>query len=197
MKTENERMVNIRNLTATLEGISPYSQSSFFVSEKKDKERPDQFEERCWRERMHVDDDGFVVIPAMSIKYSIDEACKRLALQIPGQGKARYTKHFEAGYWVAGNPRLAIKAADVQPEWLWMSSKGIRGKGGGSRVRRCYPTIPTWSAQVVIHVADDVITEDIFMQCFESAGFFVGIGRFRPENQGYYGRFKVKNPKWS
>ena len=187
----------MRTAIASLESISPYSQSNFFSSERKDKETHADFEERCWRERMHVDAAGWMIVPAMSLKYAIDEACKRLALQVPGEGKTRYTKFFEAGYFVKEPPRLNIKAADVQGEWLWVSSTGKKGKDGGTRVQRCFPTVPTWKSDVEFVLLDDKIPEDVFQKCLESAGLFVGIGRFRPENQGYYGRFKVAGIKWS
>ncbi len=187
----------MRTAHATLESISPYSQSTFFTSTKKEKETHDDFEKRCWRERMHVDASGIVYIPSMSLKYAIDEACKRLALQVPGEGKTRYTKFFEAGYFLANPPSLGIKAEDVEGEWLWVSSTGKKGKDGGTRVRRCFPTMPKWKAECEFILLDDKIPEDVFLKCLESAGLFVGIGRFRPENQGYYGRFKVAGINWS
>lgn len=186
----------LRTAIANLKSISPYSQSGFLVSEKKDKEAADAYEARCWKERLHVDKVGNVIVPAMALKYSIDEACKRLAIPVPGEGKARYTRYFEAGYMVPNDPNLGIKASDVEGEWIWVSSTGQKGKGGGRRVRRCYPTIPAWEATVEFVLLDDKIPEDVFAKCLESAGLFVGIGRFRPENQGYYGRFKVERLDW-
>ena len=187
----------MRTLIATLRGISPYSQSTFFTSEKLPKETSAAFEERCWRERMHLNNAGEVIVPPMAIKYAIDEACKRLALQVPGEGKTRYTKFFEAGYMVPEPPCLGIKGDDVEGEWIWASSTGKKGKDGGTRVRRCYPTIPEWSCDAVFKVLEDKIPNDVFLKCLESAGLFVGIGRFRPENQGYYGRFQVEAAMWS
>lgn len=70
----------MRTATVTLESISPYSQSGFFASEPEPKESKAAFEARCWREKMHTDSDGYLVIPPMSLKYSVDEACKRLAV---------------------------------------------------------------------------------------------------------------------
>lgn len=187
----------MRTAIAKLTGISPYSQSNFFQSEKKPKETHADFEQRCWREKIHQNKKGEVVIPPMTFKYSIDEAIRRLALQVPGEGKTRYTRYFEAGYFVVEAPTLGILAKDVEGEWIWASSTGKKGKDGGTRVRRCYPTIPDWSCEVQFAVLDDKIPESIFERGLESAGMFVGIGRFRPENQGYYGRFKVDSIKWS
>lgn len=189
--------MNTRTLTAKLSSISPYSQSGFFASEKKPKETSADFEKRCWMERLHTDADGGVVIPQMALKYAIDEACKRLAIQVPGEGKTRYTKFMEAGYFIKTPPTLGIQAEDVTPETVWCSSTGKKGKDGGTRVQRIYGVIPNWTAEVLFWILDAKITEEVFEQSLESAGMFVGIGRFRPENQGYYGRFKVDSLKWA
>jgi hypothetical protein len=187
----------MRQLLATLENISPYSQSRFIASEKGPKENHDAFEARTWRERIHTNDDGEVIVPVMALKYSTDEAAKRLAIRVPGEGKTLYTKYFEAGYFVAEPPNLGIRADAVKGEWLWMSSNGKKGKDAGPRVRRCYPIMPQWKTEVKFIVLDDKIPEEIFERCLESAGWFVGIGRFRPEKQGYFGRFKIADLKWS
>jgi hypothetical protein len=49
---------------------------------------------------------------------------------------------------------------------------------------------------VTFHILDDVISPDVFEQHLKDAGNFIGIGRFRPRNNGYYGRFSVKSIKW-
>jgi hypothetical protein len=43
---------------------------------------------------------------------------------------------------------------------------------------------------------DDTITEEVFKLHIEQAGQFIGLGSFRPRNNGYYGRFKVKIKKF-
>ena len=49
---------------------------------------------------------------------------------------------------------------------------------------------------VTFIILDDIITEDVFTQVLRSAGMLVGIGRFRPENRGFYGRFAVERVEW-
>ena len=41
------------------------------------------------------------------------------------------------------------------------------------------------------YIIDDAITGDVFKYHLQQAGSFIGIGRFRPRNNGFYGRFKV------
>lgn len=56
--------------------------------------------------------------------------------------------------------------------------------------------IESWCGLITIHVLDDTITEDVLEDHLKQAGQFIGIGRFRPRNNGYYGRFKVKSIMW-
>ena len=76
-----------------------------------------------------------------------------------------------------------------------MPSDGKRG--GGSRVWKCFPIVHEWSATVIYQIADDMINEDIFRKTITDAGKFIGVGRFRPQSRGFYGRFQVDKIKWS
>lgn len=178
-----------------LEGISPYSQSRYHNTPKLNKELHDDHERRTWRNRLHVNERGEVFIPAMAFKNGISEAARFLGEKVPGKRNATWTKHFEAGVLVMENAPLGIKAEDVPGEELFVPSDGK--KGGGSRVMKTFPVIHHWKATVTFHVLDDTITEEAFLHHLEQCGSFIGIGRFRPRNGGFYGRFKVNSLKWS
>jgi hypothetical protein len=183
--------------TVTLKSISPYSQSRCYEMDvpKEEKESSKDYELRTWHYRMHVNQKGNVYIPPMSFKNCLSEAAKYLTKQIPGKGKSTYTKHFEAGVLVADPLVLPIKKDDVQGEWLFVPASGKRGDG--KRVWRKYPLIPEWSGNVVFHVLDDTITKDVFADHIRESGNFIGIGRFRPRNNGFYGRFTVADLQWA
>lgn len=190
----------MRIATAQLQSISPYSQSRFYETPKLARpggtvtESPKDFEERTWRDRCHVNKDGYIFMPPMAFKNCLAEIAKYLSVQIPGKGKSTYTKHFEAGIMVLEGITLPIKKDDVAGEWLHVPSDGRRG--GTKRVPKCFPVVHEWSGSVTFHVLDDVITEAVFEQHLREAGNFIGIGRFRPRNNGYYGRFAVKRIDW-
>ncbi len=185
----------MRIATCTLESVSPYSQSRKHDEPKLAKEGADDYEHRTWRSKLHVTEDGHVFIPPMAFKNCIDECAKFLSIQVPGKGKSTYTRHFEAGILVIDGLVLAAKAADIPGEWLWMNADGVHGSG--KRVKRCFPLIKDWSGAVTFYVADMTITEEVFEQHLHEAGQFIGIGRFRPRNRGFYGRFAVKKIKWT
>ena len=180
--------------TAKLKSISPYSQSKHIREPRKPKETAEDHEKRCWRERMHVDKEGMVYIPPMAFKNCLSECAKYISLQIPGKSRTTYTKHFEAGVLVTDFVELGIKETDVEGEWLFLNSNGTRGSG--KRVDRCYPVIPNWQGTVVFYVLDETITQEVFAKHLTEAGRFIGIGRFRPRNNGFYGRFEVEELDW-
>jgi len=179
----------MKTITARLTSISPYSQSRHYDTPKLERELAKDYESRTWRDRLHADKDGMVFIPPMAFKNALAEAAKFMSVQIPGKGKSTYTKHFEAGVLVMDPLPLGIHKNDVTGEWLFVPSDGRRGSG--SRVDKCFPIIPEWTGDVTFHVLDDIIREDVFRQHLEAAGKFIGIGRFRPRNNGFYGRFSV------
>ena len=183
----------MRVMKTVLESISPYSQGKHVAAEKLDRELPDDYEKRTWRDRMHTDDKGFVFIPPMAFKNCLSEAAKFISMQIPGKGKSTFTKHFEAGILVLEGLSLPVKKEAVAGNWLYVPADGKRG--GSKRVSRCFPTIPSWKGEVTFHVLDDIITLPTFKEHLEAAGKFIGIGVFRPRNNGFYGRFQVKSVK--
>lgn len=185
----------MKTATVKLRSVTPYSQSRFYDTEKQPRELAKDYEARTWRSRMHVNASGRVFIPPMAFKNAIAEAAKFISESIPGKGKSTYTKHFEAGVLVTEGIELPVSAADVDGEWLFVPADGRRGSG--KRVMKCFPVIPEWSGTTTFHILDDIITEDVFARHINAAGNFIGIGRFRPRNNGYYGRFVVDRLDWS
>jgi hypothetical protein len=182
--------------TCHLSSASVYSQSRPYQVEKKPREIPADYEKRTWRERMHLSEKnpGKIVIPAMQFKNSLAECAKYMSQQIPGKGKATYTKHFEAGVIIMDSMELDIKADDVKGETVFVPSSGKRGDG--NRVYKTFPKIPSWSGVITFTIFDHTITEEVFKTHLEQAGQFIGIGRWRPRNNGMYGRFTVNKVDW-
>ena len=69
-------------------------------------------------------------------------------------------------------------------------------KGSGTRVARTFPVIHEWDGTAEVMILDESITKDVFTRYLEEAGKFIGIGRFRPRNGGFYGRFSVGEVLW-
>jgi len=179
-----------------LKSTAPYSQSRHHSEPEKDKELKNDYEERTWRERMHYDPNTLeVFIPPMQFANSLKVAAKYLNIQIPGKGKSTFTKNFESGVMVVDPLSLNVKRDDVIKESFYVPSDGT--PGGARRVIKNFGMIPQWEGEVKYYILDDIITENVFKRVLETSGNLIGIGRFRPRNRGYYGRFEVINIKWS
>jgi hypothetical protein len=184
--------------TFKIRGISPYSQSRPHLDEMEPNESHDDYRKRTWRSHLHVDKDGEVIITPGSIKNCIAEAAKFMNISVPGKGKSTYTKHVEAGTACVRPVALGIKAADVDSETLFLPADGRRGSG--KRVWKTYPVLPEWEGDVELIVLDETVLQTsrasgnpVLQDIVEGAGQFIGLGRFRPRNNGYYGRFIVEN----
>lgn len=176
---------------AHLKSISPYSQARHHNTPKLEEvnESHAAHEKRTWREKLHTNKEELVFIPPMSFKRCLDATAKYLSINVPGKGSAKFTKHFEAGVMVTEPLVLLIKKGNVESEELFVPADGRRG--GSTRVWKTFPIIQEWEGEVIFLVLDEIITKDVFKKHLDMAGKFIGIGRFRPEKAGYYGRFKV------
>lgn len=182
---------------ARLRSTSPYSQGKHFVPDALPNESKDETEKRMWRERMHYDikRENEVFIPPMQFSLALKTAAKYLSIQIPGKGKSTYTKNFESGVMVNNPLYLGVKKEDVHPESVYVPSDGK--VGGTTRVTKYFPIIEEWEGDVTFYILDNIITKEVFLEVLATAGNLIGVGRFRPKNRGYYGRFEVVDLKWS
>lgn len=174
-----------------LQSVSPYSSSRGYEREVEmlEKERKDDYEKRTWRNRLHVDELGYVRIPAMAFKNGLANTAKFLSIKIPGKRNATYTKHFLAGLLVLSDVVLSVKGKDVPGEWLFVPADGV--VGSGKRVWKCFPRIEEWSGVLEVHILDGEITQEVFAEHMKEFGRLIGVGRFAPRRGGYFGRFKV------
>lgn len=186
-------------VTFKLTGASPLSMSRVVTVEKKTGEKPDTYEERTWRERIHRDENGEAYMPPTALKNCLESVARFLSESVPGKGMAKYTKHFTAGILVTDPLMLGVKAADIPGERLFVPADGKRG--GGKRVWKTFPVIAKWQTEARVYVLDPVLCDDAGRAVLERyakfAGQFVGLGRFRPERGGFNGRFAVSGFKWA
>jgi len=177
-----------------LTSTSVYSQSRHYEVDKERSETHEDYDLRTWRHRMHVNEEGYVYIPPMAFKNCLSESAQYLQIKIPGKRGATFKAKFESGILIADPLVLPIKAMDVAKERLFVPADGRRG--GSTRVWRNFPIIPSWSGVLLVYVLDEIINQEIFTEHITWAGRVIGIGRFRPAKNGFYGRFKVDRIEW-
>lgn len=186
----------MKTAKVNLESFAPYSQSQKHETPKKEKELEDAYAKRTFRQFLHVNSDGFVFIPAMAFNKCIQTAIKFMREKIPGKGTSEYGKHFMGGMTCQQEGLvLPLKPEQVEYERLYLNADGV--PGGNKRVWRYYPVIPAWKGMVEFFIFDETITNDIFAKTLTEGGYYIGIGRFRAEKGGLYGRFKILNIEWT
>jgi hypothetical protein len=175
-----------------LVSLSPYSPSRR-VPEREKKEAWDAYEERIWQDRVHWTAEGQAFMPPMGFKRSLETAARFLRMRIPGKDKSEFGKHFLSGILVPRGIVLPIDREHLEHEKLYLSSSGKKGE---MNVLKWEPLIREWSGELEYYVLDDVITPEVFETHLREAGNFIGMGRFRPEKGGFYGRYEVKKVVW-
>lgn len=183
----------MRIATVKVKGLTPYSQSRPHQSVKEKSESFDEFENRAWREHIHVDEDGDVVMPISVILKGMASSAQYLSAggELKKRGTAKWTQNFRAGLAMAKAAKIGKKPEDARPERVFCKANPANPKGSGS-VWRVFPIFDEWSATLEIHLLDDTIPEDVFTKVTEAFGLFNGVGRARPQMSPYgLGRFVV------
>jgi hypothetical protein len=194
----------MKTLEVVLEGLSSLSFSKQHMEPMltsgsgAKKESHAEHDERTWRSKMHTLPDGRVYIPPMALKQAIEGAAKYNPVK--KRGTATWTKTVEAAVLITDEIVIeGLKADDVKSETIMCNSDGKPTRySRGSRVPRIFPVIPSgWRAKAKILVLDESIPNEVVEQHLVDSGVFVGIGRWRAENRGLYGRYRVVSKKWS
>lgn len=186
----------MKTVRVKLRGVSDMIMGKPFFDKRETGETHEAFEERTWPNRMHVDANGEVYIPARALKNTLSECAKFLSETVPGKGKATFTKHFEAGIMILEPMKLGIKAKDVKPLPMFVPADGK--KGGTTRVFRKFPVIPEgWEGETDILVLDPTLEGHIdkIEEYLKHAGKFIGLMSMRPRKGGEFGRFELVNFK--
>lgn len=184
----------MREAKVKLESLTPLSWSRYHDTPKNPNESAKDYEERTWRERMHIDDSGQVFIPPMALKNALVEYAKFSGKKVTGRGNATWTKHFEAGGQVMDRIETGVHKDQLEVERLFVPADGV--KGGPKRVHKCFPLIRKWASSVSVYIVDPTITKDVLQEFLTGAGRFIGLGRFRFRNGGYYGGFSATITEW-
>lgn len=186
-------MANLTVHTFKIESASPMFFGAPVFEKKNSDETHEQFEERCWKQKVRQEENGQVYIPPFAVKNALESEGSRLGMKLTG--KATYTKLFRQGVMITQNVLLyradgkPLTIEDVKPLPMFVPSDGKRGSG--KRVMRVFPQVQSWRATVEITVFDQRLTEDVVRAHLTEAGLFIGFGSMRVENGGVAGRFAV------
>jgi hypothetical protein len=178
---------------AHLKSTAPISFSRYLEVKKTSKESHEDYDEAQWRNRANVDKDGNVIIPPFAIKNMLDGAAARLGMRT-GVKTRTFKAVFESSIMVLEGIKLPFTRETLESETRMVPSDGKPSAySKGARVQRTFPKIEEWEGDVTIHVLDEAINQNVLKQHLEHGGLFIGLGSFRVQNRGIYGRFIVES----
>jgi hypothetical protein len=170
-------------IQVSIKGRSPLLMNRFRTEEidSKSKKRTGAILEKVLEDKLYLLD-GKPYIPAVYFRNALIEAGKQF--KITGKGKATYSKLI--GSSIEIEPETIIN--DYKYEEFKVAAVNPMTKG---RMMVSRPKFNEWAVEFNILSYDDGITEGVLKDCLEYAGSYVGIGDWRPEKKGPYGKFIV------
>ena len=186
----------IRDVTITVDGITPYSQSAHPGEDKEKSETWDDYEARVWRKKAHTLPGGEMFIPGSAFKLCLDEAAQNLNEKIEGKGNQRWSGVFKMGIAPMSDMALGVNIDDCKYETVYCHANGRRMPG--PRVNRLFPILHRWGGRLTLRIFNDAITQEKFEEFFSKAGLIAGVGRGRPSTgcPNGLGRFRPVRFEW-
>lgn len=170
-----------------IKGLTPYLMARFDISDLSGTTRrrsgspntDDQLKIEYEKKAYKIN--GKYYIPATHILGCLTNAGKDI--QIKGKKRANYSKPFASNIEI--NPE-AIILDNQKPEMFVISGVNPNTKG---RVLIARPRFNQWEVEFVLICEDDQISEEALKDGLDIGGRAVGIGSWRPEKRGKFGKF--------
>lgn len=175
-----------------IEGVTPYMQHRMDDQKLEDWEknrkliieRDDIAKEDAVRAEFHSynDKDGFY-IPSEHLVGSFINGGAMVKSKV-GNGK-KSMKNIVAGMFSIKETKLRL------PKNYTIDKRSAVNKNVKARVICIRPKWEEWKASFTLMVDNDTITKETVEQIITYSGQYIGIGSFRPTNNGMFGRFKL------
>lgn len=131
-------------------------------------------------------DDGTLGFPAAAFKKAVVSAAKGRKVGRLGLPGIILASVFETSELI---PLIDPKTDKPISDYV-IDIRGARPQGQGM-VRRARPRLDAWQCDVEFEYDDDLLDIDLLRELLERGGRNVGVGNFRPEKTGRYGRFEI------
>ena len=171
-----------------IEGISPLLINRFIDTQidSKAKKRTTSAKEMNPEDKLYLDD-GKPYIPSVYFRNCLVEAGKQF--KISGQGKKNYSKLL--GSTIEVNPGII----HIMPgSWTVFRISAVNPMTKG-RMMVSRPKFDKWRCQFEVLCNDENVELSVVKEILDHAGKYVGVGDWRPDKKGVYGKFMVTSFK--
>ena len=187
IKEVNKKM---KTYKVTIEGISPLlmNKPSALIGDISKDKKPfkDNAEEQA-TSKLYKNPEGKLYQPATHIYGALIEAGKHK--RVAGGGKATFSKI--VGYAVEINP---FEIIHKKQKWEIFSILAVNPNTKGRNMLH-RPMLREWELDFEVTFDDDEIQPSIMKELLDIAGRIAGIGDWRPQKKGPYGKFQVTSWK--
>lgn len=151
-------------------------------------ERPDVAVEDQYRAEFHSysDSEGFY-IPTEQLRSSMINAGAFVKAKVGNAKKSM--KNIVAAMFFIKEEKIRL------PNEYEIDKRSAVNRNIKARVIVVRPKWNKWKGTVTLQIDNDTITKETVEEILTISGQYVGIGSFRPTNNGMYGRFKVTSVK--
>ena len=175
----------MKKINVTIKGVTPFLYNRFLdrdIDTGGSKRRTGALEKPKLEDKLYMLPNGIPYIPAIYLRNALVEAGKQF--KITGKGKSTYSKMIGA-------------TVDITPECIENKNKFIEYRVAAvnpmtkGRMMVSRPRMDIWGCSFEIILNDDSIPESVMKEVLEHAGKYVGIGDWRPDKKGIFGKFMV------
>lgn len=167
--------------------LNPKTQEIKALTSKRKKLEEDhlQIAELQYKASLYHDKTNGLYIPGAMFKASM----------VSGAKLNRLGASFKRAVIVLEDQIPLIYKGPSDPSELWANKDFVDCRSVGvmnARVMRYRPKIREWSAEATIMFSSEMVEEADLLRAMENAGMFAGVGDFRPECGGNFGRYSVE-----
>lgn len=133
----------------------------------------------------HIDFDGTPAhfIPSDHFRMSMIEAGKMVKGKVGGATKSM--SNVVAALFTVTPEKIVL------PKWTSIDKRSAVNRNIKGRVIVIRPRWDEWGAEFTLTVDEDSIQNEMIAKIINYAGKYIGIGSYRPQNKGQFGRFEM------
>ena len=176
--------MKMKKAKVTIKGISPLLFNRFAEAEldpAPGPKEPNKIKDPA--NKLYRLPDGKIYTPYTHIQGSLTDAAKQF--QIKGNKRSTYSKLF--GSQVEINPDAIVHK---HQGWDVFSISAVNPSTRG-RIMTHRPMLKEWELDFIIDYNTDAIPDEVLKSVMDYAGLYVGIGDWRPDKKGKFGKFMV------
>lgn len=181
----------MKTYDVTIEGVTPLlmNRPGQEIAEQSKERKHGNLTNKEMAESKLYEIDGKIYQPSTHIQGALIEAGKHKKMMKRGSSKATYSKI--VGYAVEINP---FEIVHKHQNWEIFSILAVNPTTKGRNMLH-RPILKKWALSFEVVFDDTEIAPSDMKELFDIAGRIVGIGDWRPQKKGRFGKFQVTNWK--